>query len=230
VAVSCSIGVDWRFLLTARRSRSAQRWADKGGATMDMSWMAEHQLLAAAGVYIEDGLTEAELERAEGVVGARFPPDLRAFLAEGLPLGGGFPDWRTPNSRYIRWLLDWPFEDFPLDSSHNVIWLDAWGDRPQRLDHAQEIARTHVAAAPRLIPICDIYYIPADPPLAGNPVFWVYGKGNIVCYGVDLPTYLRVAFAQLPFTDAVATPTRSIRFWSDFDRGEWSYFFRSIRE
>jgi hypothetical protein len=179
-----------------------------------MTWQAEFEILAESGVAIASGLTLDEIERVESVVEARLPPDLRAFLAEGLPLGKGFPNWREPESEAIRDQLDWPFEGMAFDIQHNVFWLESWGARPPELKEALEIARAHVAAAPRLIPVAGHRYIPAEPSLAGNPVFSVY-QTDIIYYGDDLATYLRCEFHRLSYVDAVHESLRRIRFWSD---------------
>ncbi|MGC4093056.1 MAG: hypothetical protein QM756_35245 [Polyangiaceae bacterium] len=171
-------------------------------------------MLAVAGIAIEAGLTETELVRVESAVKAPLPPDLRAFLSEGLPTGGRFPDWRDPLSDAIRDQLAWPFEGIAFDIEHNTFWLDAWGLRPPDLREALEIARSHVNAAPRLIPIAGHRYIPAEPALPGNPVLSVY-QSDIIYYGNDLATYLRCEFNRLPYADAVHDTIRRVRFWSD---------------
>ncbi|WP_437732055.1 SMI1/KNR4 family protein [Sorangium sp. So ce1335] len=181
---------------------------------MRMRWRAEHQLLIDAGVAVAPGLTETELDRAESAIGARFPPDLRSFLSEGLPVGGRFPDWRAPDSTEVRRQLDWPFEGIAFDIEHNAFWWDAWGVRPSGLPEALQIARAAVAEAPRLIPIRGHRYIPAEPALAGNPVFSVY-QTDIICYGSDLATYLRREFHRPPHADAAREEVRRIRFWSE---------------
>lgn len=177
-------------------------------------WRAEHRALADAGITIAAGLTDTELYRAESVIGARLPPDLRAFLSGGLPVGKGFPNWREHESEAIRDQLGWPFEGMAFDIEHNVFWWDAWGARPDNLDDALAVARGHVAAAPRLIPINAHRYIPAEPALVGNPVFSVY-QTDIICYGSDLETYLRCEFHRLPYEEAVRREPRTIRFWSE---------------
>ncbi|MGK4006526.1 hypothetical protein WMF31_28155 [Sorangium sp. So ce1036] len=181
---------------------------------MRMHWRAEHQILIDAGVTIAPGLTEAELDRAERVIGARFPPDLRSFLSEGLPTGDRFPDWRAPESPEVRRRLDWPFDGIAFDIEHNAFWLDAWGARPSELPEALQIARTLIAEAPRLIPIAGHRYIPVEPARAGNPVFSVY-QTDIIVYGNDLAAYLRCEFHRLPYVDAVREGMRRIRFWSE---------------
>jgi hypothetical protein len=113
-----------------------------------MTWQAEFEILREAGIAIAPGLTPDEADEAEAVIGAKFPPDLRAFLSEGLPIGKRFPNWREPDSAAIRDQLDWPFEGIAFDITNNVFWMDAWGARPSELAHALEVARAKVTAAP----------------------------------------------------------------------------------
>jgi len=185
---------------------------------MAVMWQTERRILADAGVVIAPGLTAAELARAEASIGAKFPPDLGSFLAAGLPLGKGCPDWREPDSEAIRHQLDWPFEGMAFDIEHNAFWWSAWGARPQALDAALELARERVADAPRLIPLMGHRYLPAEPDAAGNPVFSVH-QTDIILYGDDLGTYLRCEFNQLSYAEAVSGRSRRIRFWSDLVDG-----------
>ena len=181
---------------------------------MTATWQAERQILADSGVVLAPGLTDAEFARAEAVVEARFPHDLRSLLSEFLPLGKRFPNWREPNTTAIRDQLDWPFEGVAFDIQHNAFWLDAWGERPLILTEAFEIARARIAEAPRLIPLAGHRYLPAEPETDGNPVFSVY-QTDIILYGDDLRAYLRCEFNQLAYVDAVTASSRRIRFWSD---------------
>ena len=183
-----------------------------------MAWRTELEIVREAGFTIAPGLTSAEADQAEAVIGAKFPPDLRGFLSEGLPLGKGFPNWREPNSKAIRGQLDWPFEGMAFDITNNVFWLDAWGARPPGLTDALEVARAKVAEAPRLIPVVGHRYLPAEPEEAGNPVLSVY-QTDIIYYGDDLATYLRCEFHRLAYSDAVHDGLRRIRFWSDLIDG-----------
>ncbi|MCH82513.1 hypothetical protein A2U01_0003321, partial [Trifolium medium] len=52
-----------------------------------------------SGVEVQPGLSDAEFARAEAEFGFVFPPDLRAILAAGMPIGAGFPDWRSNGAR-----------------------------------------------------------------------------------------------------------------------------------
>src|SRR5690242_8649198 len=59
-------------------------------------------VLARAGVEIAPGLTAEEFLRVERQFGFQFPPDLRAFLAIGLPVSGRWVDWRHADEAAIR--------------------------------------------------------------------------------------------------------------------------------
>jgi hypothetical protein len=171
--------------------------------------------LAAAGVQIGPGLTEDEVVSVEQRFGFRFPPDLRAFLGVGLPVSGGWVNWRSANDAAIRYSLAWPLEGICFDIEHNEFWLDEWGKRPAGLVDAFAVARRGVAEAPVLIPICGHRYMPAEPPEPGNPVFSVY-QTDIIYYGADLLDYLQNEFAYYFGRGAhvfSGTP-RPITFWS----------------
>lgn len=157
------------------------------------------------------GLTEREIAAVEKFLGVALPPDLAAFLAEGLPVGPRFPDWRDLGGERLRAQLDWPFDGIAFDIEHNGFWFEAWGPRPDALADAIAVARAHVAAAPKLIPLYAHRYLPAEPALAGNPVLSVY-QTDIIVYGSNLRHYLAREFGG---PEAHETEVRRIRFWSD---------------
>ncbi|KAJ4970345.1 hypothetical protein NE237_003444 [Protea cynaroides] len=51
--------------------------------------------LCSSGIPIQTGLSDAKFTKAEAEFGFVFPPDLRAVLSVGLPVGPGFPDWHA---------------------------------------------------------------------------------------------------------------------------------------
>jgi ABC-type glycerol-3-phosphate transport system substrate-binding protein len=89
--------------------------------------------------------------------------------------------------------LDWPFAGIAFDIRHDVFWFDEWGQKPNDIEAAVEIARRHVRAAPTLIPLYSHRYLPSEPLLAGNPVFSVY-QTDIIYYGGDLWEYFSNEF------------------------------------
>jgi len=173
------------------------------------------QVLRTAGVSFEAGLSATELRAAELRFGFTFPPDLAEFLAVGLPVGTGFPTWRHLDDDKLCGSFDWPYEGMCFDIEHNTFWPLQWGPRPHDLQHAFDIARGHIAAAPILIPIRGHRYLPASPSSAGNPVFSVY-QTDIILYGVDLENYFQNEYHYFFGTPAYSLPTvpRKIDFWS----------------
>jgi hypothetical protein len=175
-------------------------------------WSRTIDLLRSAGVCLDPGLSAAELDVAQSVVGAPFPPDLRELLTLVLPCGGRFPNWRSPES--VREQLRWPLEGIEFDVENNVFWLESWGPRAEELEQALAIVRAKVAQAPALIPICGHRYLPSEPPEAGNPVFSVY-QTDIIYYGDDLRSYFAVEFGSLRYEAGVTGKVRPIRFWGE---------------
>lgn len=180
-----------------------------------MTFHDAQAVLAAAGVHIAAGLTDSEFLRVERQFGFRFPPDLRAFLATGLPVSEPWVDWRNADEAAVRQRLNWPLEGICFDIEHAGFWLVEWGRRPASLREAFDVARRAVAAAPVLIPIRGHRYIPADPPEAGNPVFSVY-QTDIIHYGANLMDYLHNEFSYHfgRAGYAITGTPRRVPFWS----------------
>jgi hypothetical protein len=57
---------------------------------------------AKRGLHFDEGLSDAEVRRAEENYGVRFPPDLRALLQTALPLSFPFPIWRVADDPIAR--------------------------------------------------------------------------------------------------------------------------------
>jgi hypothetical protein len=168
------------------------------------------------GVEFAPGLAAREVGAAESEHGFRFPSDLRAFLENALPVGEGFPDWRSPVSQLIKDSLAWPADGMCFDVEHNAFWLPAWGPMPGSLEEAHAKARQAVRDAPFLIPIFGHRYLPASPCHSGNPVFSVY-QTDIIYYGLDFPSYLSAEFG-VPNPFPVPDLPREIEFWSEMER------------
>lgn len=187
------------------------------------------ELLKSQHVVFEEGLSHSEIDHCEQRFQFRFPPDLRAFLQTTLPVGiesesgrDPFPNWRSDDETRLRERLDWPFDGIAFDITNDAFWLDEWGPKPSSLQDALQIARRHVEAAPRLIPVYGHRYLPSEPLLAGNPVFSVY-QTDIIFYGIDLWDYFSNEFGPQDerwkrFKDVpeaeVSAAFRPIRFWT----------------
>ncbi|KAL4379941.1 hypothetical protein GQ457_02G014780 [Hibiscus cannabinus] len=145
--------------------------------------------LREQGFKVQPGLSDAEFARAEAEFGFVFPPDLRGILSAGLPVGPGFPDWRSNGARpHLRTLLDLPMAAISFQIARNTIWSKSWGPRPSNPEKALRVARTALKRAPLLIPILNHCYIPCNPSLAGNPVFFI-DETQLFCCGFDITNF-----------------------------------------
>jgi len=160
------------------------------------------QLLRALPFSVDPGLTGAELRS----LGIAFNPDHRTLLTCGVPVGTGWPDWRSPS---VRSLLDAPVEGVLFDVDENAFWLPSWGIRPTAPYRALEVARQALATAPALIPVYKHRYAPALP-APDLPVFSVV-QTDVVVYGVDLADYLHAEFGV--GSPSSRKPAR-VPFWS----------------
>ncbi|KAB5547807.1 hypothetical protein DKX38_011213 [Salix brachista] len=145
--------------------------------------------LRNSGIQVQPGLTESEFARSEAEFGFAFPPDLRAVLSAGLPVGPGFPDWRSAGARlHLRASLDLPIAAICFQIARNTLWSKSWGPRPSDPEKALRVARNSLKRAPLLIPIFKHCYIPCQPSLAGNPIFFI-DESRIFCCGLDLSDF-----------------------------------------
>ena len=172
--------------------------------------------LKAQGIVFEEGLSETELVKVEGICNCRLPPDLRQFLKSSLPVSGGFPNWRSHSEIALRRLLDRPWAGIKFDIEHNGFWADAWGSRPQVSMDAIAKAQPCFTGAPVLIPIRSNHYIPAFPAAEDNPIFSVrqsdisIGRDNLTSYLTEFPKVAKdhQSSRSVPFWSAVAKESR----------------------
>ncbi|PIN25247.1 hypothetical protein CDL12_02010 [Handroanthus impetiginosus] len=146
--------------------------------------------LKNSGIPVQPGLTESEFAVAEAEFGFVFPPDLKAVLSAGLPLGAGFPDWRSSGSGrlQLRASINLPIASISFHIARNTLWSKSWGPRPSDPEKALKVARNALKRAPLLIPVFNHCYIPCNPCLAGNPIFYV-DENRIFCCGFDLSDF-----------------------------------------
>ncbi len=184
----------------------------------DSMWVNLVRILRDNGVVFHSGLTDAEVLTVESRFEFRFPPDLRAFLQAGLPVGCDFPDWRDDDESALREWLDLPRRGILFDIEHNGFWLNDWGTRPSTLSEAQRIAGLLISEAPKLIPIYKHRMMPSEPHLAGNPVFSVH-QTDIIYYGIDLRDYFIHEFLAREDVGIWPIPetVRQVPFW-DIER------------
>ncbi|XP_075514903.1 uncharacterized protein LOC142549699 [Primulina tabacum] len=176
--------------LSARAASSAP--STPRNSLLSFSSLAEKVIghLKSSGVRVQAGLSEPEFALAEAEFGFAFPPDLKAVLSMGLPVGTGFPDWRSSGSSrlHLRASIELPVASISFHIARNVLWSKSWGPRPSNPEKALKIARNALKRAPLLIPVFNHCYIPCNPCLAGNPIFYV-DENRIFCCGFDLSDF-----------------------------------------
>uniref|UniRef100_A0A7N0TDP7 Uncharacterized protein n=1 Tax=Kalanchoe fedtschenkoi TaxID=63787 RepID=A0A7N0TDP7_KALFE len=132
-------------------------------------------------VQVNHGPSDAEFAKLEAEFAFLFPPDLRAILSSGLPAGPGFPDWRGKSG--LKAALDLPIAAASFQIVKNGLWSKLLA--PAEPDKALRAAKAALKRAPRLVSVFNHCYIPCNPPLAGNPIFFV-DEDKIFCCGFDL--------------------------------------------
>lgn len=183
---------------------------------MSVDWGYHVDCLRKAGVEFAAGLSELEFRQAEEAYEFVFPSDLREFLMFAFPVSRRWPNWRDTESSEIHDILNGPYDGICFDIEYNRFWPNGWGIRPEDVEEAFAIAKQHISAAPKLIPIYGHRYLPDRPREPGNPVFSVV-QTDIIYYGSDLTEYFENEF-YAQFRKAgyhINEPTRRIEFWSD---------------
>ncbi|KAK6152827.1 hypothetical protein DH2020_012466 [Rehmannia glutinosa] len=202
--------------------------------------------LYSSNIPVEAGMSEAEFSAVESSFNFTFPPDLRSILREGLPVGPGFPNWRSSSSQQLEILTNLPILGICKGVSKTEFWIESWGDRPDDNDRAIKLAKRFLKKAPILVPIYRNFYIPSTPCMAGNPVFYVYG-GDVRLWSFDIAGFFqrfefgmgggggeevsrrpRILSGFCAAPAWAATEARRIEFWSEMaeartdTRGWWS--------
>lgn len=175
--------------------------------------------LADCDVPIQEGLSDEEFSSIEAALDFTFPPDLRSILREGLPVGPGFPNWRSSSYQQLEILINLPILELLKEVSIGKFWCESWGDVPRDPDVALALARRFLKKAPVLVPIYRHCYIPSNPNLAGNPVFFVHG-GHVRMWSLDMAGFFQKGEFFRVETGVsrpawAATTERRIEFWTE---------------
>jgi hypothetical protein len=109
----------------------------------------------------ESGLSGSEVADVERHFMFAFPPDLRMVLQYALPIGKGFPNWRSGPEEQLLFQLNGPLEGILFDVETNAVWPIEWGPMPADRDGRSRKVSDLVGNAPRLVPIYFHRYIPA---------------------------------------------------------------------
>jgi hypothetical protein len=155
------------------------------------------------------GYTQAELDTAQQRFDLVFPPDLVALLRDRRPLQGH--DWADEAA--IRRMLEWPLRGLLTSVERGFLWWREWGERPDSQNAREEVVRSVVSRAPKLIPLIGHRYLPEQPHEAGNPVFSLRHSDVIYC-GANLADYFDREFEGWDHHPLPAQ-IKYIPFWSD---------------
>ncbi|CAH9148147.1 unnamed protein product [Cuscuta epithymum] len=184
--------------------------------------------LKSVDIPVEEGLSDVEFSAVESNLDFTFPPDLRSILREGLPVGPGFPNWRSASPQQLEIQTNLPILGFCNEVSRRGFWIDSWGNRPEDDDEAVISAKEILRKAPVLVPIYRHFYIPSAPCFAGNPVFYVHGV-EVKVWSFDLTGFFqRIDFRRRDDSAVLrqssslnnapawaATEARRIEFWTE---------------
>lgn len=151
---------------------------------------------------IEPGLTEAELNALESRFSLWLNDDHRDFLAAGLPVGSGWPDWRGADEVTLRAHIGRPVRELLHAVREDGLWHPAWGDNPGG-DAALKLASAKLAQEPRVVPVYGVAFLKQGP---GDPTVWAVrddGQGiTVTAVAADL-----IGLAQMLTGRSVASPS-----------------------
>ncbi|XP_076919461.1 uncharacterized protein LOC143580258, partial [Bidens hawaiensis] len=177
-------------------------------------------------VPIAHGLTNKELSTIESTFNFSFPPDLRSILHEGLPIGQGFPNWRSSSHQQLDILVNLPILGICKEVCRKKFWFCHWGDRPEEDEEAVGLAKRWLKRSPVLVPVYRNCYTPTIPCVHGNPIFYVHGSEVRVCsydvvglfhqidYNKGVVSGMRLGHL-LSAPAWAATEARRIEFWTE---------------
>lgn len=161
-----------------------------------------------ARIEIERGMSERELDQVEERWQFRFAPQHRTLLGAGLPTGSrGWPDWRGRDPENLAEQLSAPVDGVLFDVERSGFWHPDWDPRPTATQDALDVARTHLAKVPVMVPIYLHRCLLADPDRTGTPVLSMH-QTDIIYYGTDLVDYFHHEFGRpVPTPDDHQAPT-----------------------
>lgn len=184
--------------------------------------------MSTRGVGFAEGLSDAELAIASGVIGRPMPPDLAALLQTALPVMGPdrepgeipnwrheFPNWRSDPEGVMERARDHVAGGVRFDVLENDFWVESWGQRPSDLHAAARLAEEKLAVGPPLVPIYAHRFMPTEPEGPGAPVLSMWQAVDTIYYGYDLADYLHREFGVERPAWAADSPPPSLPFWGN---------------
>lgn len=169
-------------------------------------------------VYGAPGLSAEDFSSIEKQLGFRLPEDFTYLFGNLQDPGGVMFPWATFRKQDYDRRMEWVWEGISFDVE-NGFWMDRWGERPEQLASALDLARKDFASWPKLLPIYSHRFLAAEPYRVGNPVFSIM-QTDIIYYGSDLAHFLALEFLGADYkTHSYDPPIQRVEIWSDFAQG-----------
>ena len=162
--------------------------------------------MKVAGIEFRQGLTAAELDRAETLYGIRFPAPLRDLLGLGLPFGWDqsgveprqlFPQWNDFSQENEALLRDWiesPVRWLKRDVMKSDFWVSCWGERPDKPEEREILFDRSAAEAPVMIPVFGHRFI-VDGSFSDDPPIFSTIGWDIIRYGSNFDGWIEAEFS-----------------------------------
>lgn len=173
-----------------------------------MEQLCIQQQLEKNGIPFDPGMSESALHRAEEAFGFRFPREIRAFFACGVPVGADFFDYRDlskENRQRFQRFQTYIESAFQFDLEHNAAELLAL--LGEKLGHKEPSAIFTAAVhryreeSVRLIPFYAhrCFFDGMD----GMPIVSFWQATDVILYGDSFKNYLEAEFLgkEVTFTD-----------------------------
>lgn len=176
--------------------------------------MRPPQLIALKVKFAGNGLSTDEISRAQGIVGASFPDDLKLFLSHLEDPSGLLFDWKNVTKAQYDSKIERVLEGVLFDVKHNVYWHPSFGAKPENLEERVAIIKERFRSWPKLAPIYKHRFLPVEPLKSGNPVLSIW-QTDIIAYGENLIDYLYNEFGldSRMRPDYSNAPTTNIPVW-----------------
>jgi len=141
---------------------------------------------------ISPGLKPQEFRDLEARYDIRFGKDHRAFLAAGVPVGAGWPDWRSDDEAALREQIERPVREALDAVAYGRMWGSYWIRRPGPPKDV-EYARRRFEIAPPVLPVFESAFTGQA---KGNTAVWRIGDAAPALLGHDLADYVRALCGQ----------------------------------
>ncbi len=183
----------------------------------DLTLDVYRKFLVQKGFKTEKGISNDEFAKIQEIYGIEFPKDLKILLKNFIPLSPdddyGFPNWRDFSDNNVKKLkerISQPIKRILNDVEYG-FWCYQWGEKPDNLQDALDIAKAQMELVPKMIPIYSHRYIPQYKSEKSIPVFSTVGRDTIV-FGKNVFEYLFREFTDIKsISDGESA---EIPFWS----------------